>query len=704
MFILFQKLNRGLVAASLLLVAWPAHPQAAGSSPNSGSAGLHTGEARQAAEATFRIGNARVSFQGRWAPLLRGSVPVGVFLSGSGKLDYTSTFQPERPVFSRNLKDQTGQSASLEAQSAGTSVAFSEARVFWAGPALPAFGGTPAETLDPVHHAFDARWTKVDEHAPGHLLDLQALNAPARPLAILEMDGPNRRWLYVYDGAEALVETLGTLEPLHSAKPELKDWTYLVPLSRQPVGWDPRRGIAPPGWQITALDVDLRARDERNAEVVVLETITPLEDGLQAFAFELWNELVLTDGTRRLRLASVQDGQGKRLEFSHSHDRLLVRLASPARKGQPVVLRFEYAGDFLIQPGKDNYWQLGVRGAWYPIPQSLAGENYLFHATVRTKGDWLAFMPGETVRREKDGEWNLVETRTSRPICFATILAGKYFVDEESRDGLTVRIASYAFKPGLAHKILKAQAFNVMSYYQRFLGPYPFKEFLIVEKNAWGYGQAPPGMMYITREAFEQLQNINQAQELAGTLAEIERRGGTIIGKPQFINTMDVRHVFAHEIAHQYWGTVVKMPSPEDQWLTESFADYCAALFERDYKGKGLFQRNIARWEADAAESSGRAPIPLANDFRPKDGYEQYITRRNLLYAKGPALLSALHQELGDEVFLTWLKSIQTNWRWKFATTRQIFDLLRFITKKDFAPFYESYFWGLALPPRKAGP
>jgi hypothetical protein len=64
-------------------------------------------------------------------------------------------------------------------------------------------------------------------------------------------------------------------------------------------------------------------------------------------------------------------------------------------------------------------------------------------------------------------------------------------------------------------------------------------------------------------------------------------------------------------------------------------------------------------------------------------------------------LLRALHQELGDQVFLTWLKSAQTNFRWKFGTTRKMFDLLNFITKKDYLPFCESYFWGLALPPEK---
>jgi hypothetical protein len=30
-----------------------------------------------------------------------------------------------------------------------------------------------------------------------------------------------------------------------------------------------------------------------------------------------------------------------------------------------------------------------------------------------------------------------------------------------------------------------------------------------------------------------------------------------------------------------------------------------------------------------------------------------------------------------------------------------MFDLLTFITKKDYTAFYNNYYWGLALPPKK---
>ena len=287
---------------------------------------------------------------------------------------------------------------------------------------------------------------------------------------------------------------------------------------------------------------------------------------------------------RYLTVTSVTDGDGRALPFDQAKEHLVVQLVTPTQPGRPVQLRFEYGGAVLFRPGGDNYWELGVGEAWFPTFDPLASLAYTFHGTVRTGGGWRAFLPGELVRRDQEGALERVETRSAKPICTACILGGAYFLEEETRDGITVRIATYASKLGSARKVLMDQSFNVMAYYRPFLGPFPFKEFLIVEKNDWGYGQAPAGMMFITQEAFNQQMYHHHLEESAHAL------GSQNLG---LMKTMDVRHIFAHELAHQYWGTVVRMPSWEDQWLTESFADYCATLYDRDTKGKSYYSGDV---------------------------------------------------------------------------------------------------------------
>ena len=48
-------------------------------------------------------------------------------------------------------------------------------------------------------------------------------------------------------------------------------------------------------------------------------------------------------------------------------------------------------------------------------------------------------------------------------------------------------------------------AAEVIAYYEEFLGPFPFPEFNILEINDYGFGQAPPATMFITKEAFDPL-------------------------------------------------------------------------------------------------------------------------------------------------------------------------------------------------------
>ena len=105
------------------------------------------------------------------------------------------------------------------------------------------------------------------------------------------------------------------------------------------------------------------------------------------------------------------------------------------------------------------------------------------------------------------------------------------------------------------------------------------------------------------------------------------------------------------------------------------------------------------RWRGRATFGSEEIPIPLANDaFVSSDVRTRYFIRNGLLYNKGPALLYALHKELGDEAFFTFLKSYQKSFAWKFGSTKMVAGLLQYMTKKDYMPFFDKYYWGTEMP------
>ena len=252
----------------------------------------------------------------------------------------------------------------------------------------------------------------------------------------------------------------------------------------------------------------------------------------------------------------------------------------------------------------------------------------------------------------------------------------KNFCSKYSSSKSTIRVATYALKNDRAVKQLTDLTSTIIQFYTGFLGPFPFPEFNIIEINDFGFGQAPPGMMFITKEAFN-----------------------PIVGEENQVYSGGVNERFAHEIAHQYWGHVVKMPSDEEAWLSESFAEYSAALFLKAARGDATYNMLLGHWKRRARFTVDVAPIPLSDRVVIwSDATTEEAIRTGLLYDKGPVLLASLHRQLGDEVFLTFLKSFQKSFRWKFGSTKKVEGLLQFMTKQDFAPFFEANYWGTAMP------
>src|SRR3990172_3135111 len=130
---------------------------------------------------------------------------------------------------------------------------------------------------------------------------------------------------------------------------------------------------------------------------------------------------------------------------------------------------------------------------------------------------------------------------------------------EESAGPTTERYSVPAGKPA---QIVK-EATTIIDFYEQILGPYPHDELEIAQMGpgAW-FGQAPPGLVQITAEYFLSSATIN-----------------TFIDDPgvqEFLKT-----VLAHEIAHHYWGDTVRWKSDADEWLSESLAEYTAALYQQ---------------------------------------------------------------------------------------------------------------------------
>ncbi|MFY9552268.1 MAG: M1 family aminopeptidase [Thermoanaerobaculia bacterium] len=615
---------------------------------------------------------------GRAAPVRAGDDIVGLFFEGKGAVDYVSVDPVEAPSVMFNARK--GSSLKPERIEGGVRLHDSFDRLLWlaGGQKVAPLAGPAAASLEPVFRRHREKFQRV--HAPplSHDFALRALDAPEAALLWAEMDGGREDLLYGFDAMEDPVEAIVTLNSSESHDPALRKYLWMAPLSHQPVGRD-RRDPPPPRVLLTDVDVMLEASAGNDAKLTVRETLVPKGRPARALRLNLDRIVYARAGAnleeRVARVTGVTDEKGRSLEFDHRLDELIVALAEPAPPDAPLKLRFEIDGDFLVRLRGDNYWELGIR-SWFPQPP-LSGQAYTFRARVRVPKPFVPFVPGATIRRAEEGGDNVLETKVETPVQFAVILAGKYDMEETVRNGVTIRVATYALDNPRARKQLTSVAAEIIAYYVEFLGPFPFPEFNIVEINDYGFGQAPPATMFITKEAFDPL-----------------------IGDMSRFEAQQIAKIFAHEIAHQYWGIVVRIPSNEEQWLSESFAEYCAAMFLRDRRS-GAVERTVRkRWRSGAEFAAEAAPIPLANRVWIRgDALRRSEIRSGLLYDKGPILLGAIEKEVGPEKFREFLKAVQETYRWKGGSTKSVVAVLQKVTGKDYGPFFEKYYWSIEMPP-----
>lgn len=664
-----------LLAAALLALCLPVfavetvpglveafdHPTLGKSSPVSG--------------ATFTSGNLKVTFaSGSAAPVMTGADQIGIFFQGSGSLEYRSPDPAEAAVLQTNIK-----STDLKAEKDGNAMVirdtFTEVYLLVAGrPGVELSGEGGADLTAAFAEHRDT--IQRDMSGPSSFVFVkQKLDAPKTPVVRAQFRGGKEILVYLYDGVLAETEKLYTLQKTRQTSiRELSRAHFPIVLSEIPLGRT-RKDFQEPPFLLYDITYTLTGETEGNASLDMVETIIPRKTAQKVFRFNL-HDVVYTDRgkERHYNVRRITDGNGQELQFVHREGELIVGTPKAVAENDAFPMRFEIDGDFLMRPSGDSYWVLGVE-PWFPQPE-LNGQFYTVHSTVKVKKPYVPFAPGTTVRRVEEGEYNVVENTIDKPVQFAIVLAGNYKYEEDTANGLTVRVASYGGANPRQMKKLANLAHGIIGYYQPFLGPFPFSELNIIQITEWGFGQAPPGTMFITNEAFD---------PLSGTLNQMFSQG--------------INHRFAHEIAHQYWGHVVKMGSADEQWVTESFAEYSSSFVVKQLKGNSELKAMTNTWKQNANYAKDASSIPLSNRLMHVNGGQEGFRKRTyLMYSKGAYLLSQIHKEIGDDAFLTFLRNYQAINAWKFASTKDMVALLQQITKKDFTRFFEQNFWGTAMP------
>ncbi|MCO4772192.1 MAG: hypothetical protein KDA24_19315 [Deltaproteobacteria bacterium] len=370
-----------------------------------------------------------------------------------------------------------------------------------------------------------------------------------------------------------------------------------------------------------------------------------------------WGE---TGSDRRVTVEWIKDGAGNNLEFLHHGFELIVKLPKEYAKGDTLKLQYKFAGlfvDTIKQPKADGGLDQNATNTvdiinyrvpndypWYPqVPGHV--DSYSFDWTLRTPKPMLAATSGMLMSLTDDGKHNVHVIKEDVPVSFPAILFGRFAMRENQPDFSKGEIKIRVFvHPGYEKDIdsFIEEAQSIINYYSAVFGPYPYKELDLAQMPGFfGYAQAPAGLVQMTGEVYLSKTDLVNVYNRPATLRD---------------------YFIPHEIGHEWWGHRAGWGSYRDQWVSETMAEYSAALYieERDRRKSG-----------DPNDTSGYDDRSIEWK-RQRKGHVQDRTSplwmggrgphyQSSVYARGPLVMDQLRKAFGREAVLK-VMYLYNNW------------------------------------------
>jgi hypothetical protein len=228
---------------------------------------------------------------------------------------------------------------------------------------------------------------------------------------------------------------------------------------------------------------------------------------------------------------------------------------------------------------------------------------------------------------------------------------------------------------------LSERTADIAMFYESILGDSPYSSFTVALIESDLPGGHSPGYFAA----------LNQQLPTSGLVWRNDPAAFT--GYPEFF--------IAHELAHQWWGQAVGWRNYHEQWLSEGFAQYFAAMYAQHQRGDESFatvMRQLRRWGIEASE---QGPIYLGYRLGHIRGESRVF--RALVYNKSAAVLHMLRRLVGDEAFFKGLRRFYRESRFRKAGTIDFRAAMERESGRSLERFFDRWIFGSTLPKLKVG-
>ena len=386
-----------------------------------------------------------------------------------------------------------------------------------------------------------------------------------------------------------------------------------------------------------------------------------------------------------LRVTRVTDEQGQDLYFiqeSRKEDGSFYAILPEAPPlGKQRSVNVEYAGDKVLEEAGEGSFYVGARTSWYPNLNGF-GERALYDLTFKVPRKYKVIGVGRLQGESIEQDLAVTHWITPIPVTIAGFNYGEYqkldlpdditgykisgYYLTELPDNLHGKLALQSLAPRSMTMYALQQTRAQLQLCSFYFGKSPYDEIYITEQPNFNFGQSWPNLIYLPISAYT---DSTQRYMLLGQISSKL--------------TGFVQEVTPHEVSHQWWGHAVSWASYHDQWLSEGFAEFSAALF--------LQQGVAGDWRKDYTDfwERMRERILEKNTFgtAPNDAGPLWMGLRlnsprtesgylNVIYPKGAYVLQMLRSMMsttqdrdGDRAFIAMMHDFVESHRERPATT-----------------------------------
>ncbi len=161
------------------------------------------------------------------------------------------------------------------------------------------------------------------------------------------------------------------------------------------------------------------------------------------------------------------------------------------------------------------------------------------------------------------------------------------------------------------------------------------------------------------------------------------------------VEEQDVERLYAHELAHQWFGDLIAPRGWPEIWLNESFATYFECLCMGALDGP---DERVRRLQAQRDSYLGEARDRYARAVVTRRYAHPYVLFDRHAYEKGCLVLHTLRDQLGDDAWWRGLRRYVATCAGTAAETAQLRRCLEDESGLDLHAFFEHWIYGEAHP------